>query len=232
VLFYKDFFDCQKCPGAIRYNDPVNGLRPVFDEGAADPSYVIIGMNPGRDEIKQGRPFVGAAGKVLRGIMKEAQTNWQKDTDSDDTPLRRGLFTNMARCQFVFEGTQRNRTPSDDEYAACIPVFDHMWNHVRPSVVLGCGAAVLKLFDIHIPISKCCGGTYDVTRNGVSCKFVPMYHPAFYHRMLSQNTNKAIQVRSRMVDALSTVIELVLEHEAELSRSVEAKDGEIVQAVS
>lgn len=36
---------------------------------------VLVGEAPGKDEIRVGRPFVGASGRVLRGLLRKAEIN-------------------------------------------------------------------------------------------------------------------------------------------------------------
>ena len=44
--------------------------RIVFGEGAENPARMMIGEAPGGDEEKQGRPFVGKAGKNLSAFLE------------------------------------------------------------------------------------------------------------------------------------------------------------------
>lgn len=43
----------------------------VPGEGSADADLVFLGEAPGKEEAKTGRPFIGRAGKVLRGLIGE-----------------------------------------------------------------------------------------------------------------------------------------------------------------
>jgi uracil-DNA glycosylase len=44
----------------------------VFGEGRTDAAIVLVGEQPGDQEDKQGRPFVGPAGRVLDRALREA----------------------------------------------------------------------------------------------------------------------------------------------------------------
>jgi DNA polymerase len=46
-----------------------NGFFPVIGEGNHDARIVFVGEAPGRNEAKTGRPFCGAAGKVLDQLL-------------------------------------------------------------------------------------------------------------------------------------------------------------------
>jgi uracil-DNA glycosylase len=51
--------ECQACP---LYE---NATQTVFGEGPADAKLMLVGETPGDQEDRQGRPFVGPAGKLL-----------------------------------------------------------------------------------------------------------------------------------------------------------------------
>ncbi len=44
---------------------------PVPGEGNADADIIFLGEAPGKKEALTGQPFIGPAGKVLRGLIKE-----------------------------------------------------------------------------------------------------------------------------------------------------------------
>ena len=46
--------------------------HPVFGEGPVNPLVMLIGEAPGGDEAKQGRPFVGKAGRQLDALLSGA----------------------------------------------------------------------------------------------------------------------------------------------------------------
>jgi uracil-DNA glycosylase len=58
--------DCTKCDLGKRRRD-VNG-HFVFGEGVTR-SILFIGEGPGKNEEREGRPFVGRSGKILRGVL-------------------------------------------------------------------------------------------------------------------------------------------------------------------
>ena len=46
-----------------------NGVFPVIGEGSHHASIMFVGEAPGKNEAKTGRPFVGAAGKILDEML-------------------------------------------------------------------------------------------------------------------------------------------------------------------
>ena len=45
--------------------------RPKFAEGPGNARVVLVGQNPGKEEKKQNRPFVGRSGKYLNRVLQE-----------------------------------------------------------------------------------------------------------------------------------------------------------------
>src|SRR5690349_20895454 len=58
--------ECRGCPLWER------GTQTVFGEGAAAARVMHVGEQPGDHEYKEGRPFVGPAGKLLDRALEEA----------------------------------------------------------------------------------------------------------------------------------------------------------------
>ncbi len=48
------------------------GPEMVFGEGAVDATLAIVGEAPGEQEVAEGRPFVGRAGRLLDRLLREA----------------------------------------------------------------------------------------------------------------------------------------------------------------
>ena len=66
---YKQFEEaktkCRKCEVGNVYD------KVVLSDGCKTARIMIIGEAPGADEVEQGRPFVGKAGKLVRETIKE-----------------------------------------------------------------------------------------------------------------------------------------------------------------
>ena len=52
------------------------GTQTVFGEGSQDAEVMFVGEQPGDQEDKQGRPFVGPAGRVLDEALEAAGASW------------------------------------------------------------------------------------------------------------------------------------------------------------
>jgi DNA polymerase len=57
---------CTRCPLYL------DATQTVFGEGSGDARLVLVGEQPGDQEDRAGRPFVGPAGRLLRELLAEA----------------------------------------------------------------------------------------------------------------------------------------------------------------
>ncbi|HRX59044.1 MAG TPA: uracil-DNA glycosylase [Eubacteriales bacterium] len=155
---------------------------PVFGEGALPARVLLIGEAPGAEETKQGRPFVGRAGRQLDalfgsfGITREA-----------------AYITNTVKYRPVVrtERSVRNRTPKPREVEEALPVLLCEIESIRPAFVLTLGNTPLKA------VYCLCGQKPDVVgalhgeripliADSVKFELIPLYHPAsgIYNRAL------------------------------------------------
>ncbi len=123
---------CQACP---LYK---TGTQTVFGEGpetARRARIVMVGEQPGDQEDRQGRPFVGPAGKLLDRALTEA------GIDRDDV-----YVTNAVKhFKWVPAGKRRlHKKPSAREIAACRPWLEAELMILRPEVVVALGATAAQ----------------------------------------------------------------------------------------
>ena len=151
--YYEEIKDCQLCDlSKTRTN-------LVFGEGNPKASIVFIGEAPGNHEDLQGKPFVGAAGKILTQLL-------------ESVGLRRDdiFIANILKCR-----PPENRNPKPEEIETCIP---HLWKQldlIQPKVVCTLGNfATQTLLGKKVAISKVRGQYFQVRNSFV----FPMYHPA------------------------------------------------------
>jgi DNA polymerase len=97
--------------------------NPVFGVGDPESDLVIIGEAPGRDEDKEGEPFVGRAGTLLDKIL-------------DAINFERGdvYITNILKSR-----PPRNRNPKDEEVEAHLPILYKQIELIRPEIILCVG---------------------------------------------------------------------------------------------
>ena len=153
---------CTRCPPSLTRTNAVPG------EGPPDAAVVLIGEGPGRNEDQQGRPFIGAAGKQLDGLLGEAG-------------LSRGevYITNVVKCR-----PPENRRPTGAEADACQPYLARQLGLLHPKVVVLLGDSALKRFLPDEGLAGAHGRAFELG----GTVFFPTYHPAamIYNRSLEK----------------------------------------------
>ena len=92
----------------------------VPGEGPQNSKLVIVGQNPGAEEDKTGRPFVGRAGKFLDKVLIENGID------------RQAVFiTNIVK-----HISPNNRKPFNDEVEACSPYLQKQLEIIQPETVV------------------------------------------------------------------------------------------------
>lgn len=97
--------------------------NPVFGVGDPHADLIIIGEAPGRDEDKEGEPFVGRAGQLLDKIL--AAINFEREEV---------YITNILKSR-----PPRNRNPKQAEIEAHLPVLYKQVALIRPKIILAVG---------------------------------------------------------------------------------------------
>jgi uracil-DNA glycosylase family protein len=107
----------------------------VFGEGAASAEAMFVGEQPGDQEDKAGRPFVGPAGKLFDQALEEAGIDRGKI-----------YVTNVVKhFKWVGRGKRRiHQKPNWSEIAACRPWLDGELAAVEPRVLICLGATAAQ----------------------------------------------------------------------------------------
>jgi uracil-DNA glycosylase len=112
-----------------------NATQTVFGQGRKSSRLMLVGEQPGDYEDRQGRPFVGPAGRELDRALEEAGIE-----------RRDAYLTNVVK-HFKFEERGRRRihqTPKRFEIDACRPWLDAELEVVRPEALVVLGATAAK----------------------------------------------------------------------------------------
>ncbi len=179
VAIAREVGACTKCP---LYE---SRTRVVPGEGPSDARVLIIGEGPGYNEDREGRPFVGAAGQNLEGLLALAGLK------------REGVFiTNIVKCR-----PPGNRRPAKTEADECHPYLRRQIELIDPEVVVLLGDTALKQFFPGSSLGEMHGR--PVTRSGRS--FFPTYHPAsmIYNRTLKAVLDDDFAALGRLLLALA-----------------------------
>jgi DNA polymerase len=119
---------------------------------------MFIGEGPGYYEDRDGRPFIGQAGKLLDEMLAKIGLERQDV-----------YVTNMVKCR-----PPNNRDPLPEELSACAPYLDKQIEIISPRVIVCLGRFSFSKFFPGETISKARGRP----RNWNGIKVYPMYHPA------------------------------------------------------
>ncbi len=120
---------------------------------------MFVGEAPGEQEDVQGRPFVGAAGKLLTELLASVG-------------LRREdvYITNIVKCR-----PPNNRPPRKDESEACRSYLERQIALLQPTVICPMGnSAIHSLIDSVESVTELHGIPFEVGK----ITYFPMYHPA------------------------------------------------------
>ena len=130
----------------------------VPGEGSATAKVMLVGEAPGAKEDQSGRPFVGAAGKLLDALLAEAG-------------LERGdvFITNVVKAR-----PPGNRDPKADEVAHHLPWLEAQLDVIRPKLLVPLGRHALARFAPDAKITQAHGRVLE--RDGRT--LFPMFHPA------------------------------------------------------
>ena len=111
------------------------GTQTVFGEGSPDARVMLVGEQPGDQEDKAGRPFVGPAGRVLDEALEAAGID------------RGGTYvTNVVK---HFKWTRRGKVrlhqkPNAEEVRACLPWLEAELAVVKPEALVCLGATAAQ----------------------------------------------------------------------------------------
>jgi len=143
---------CQKCDLAYGRTHTVPG------EGPADARLMFVGEGPGFHEDRQGRPFVGAAGKLLEELLGSIGLSREEV-----------FIANVIKCR-----PPGNRDPSQEELKACKPYLDRQIEIIRPRVLVTLGRFSMARYFSGTTISRIHG---QAKRFG-GMWVIPVFHPA------------------------------------------------------
>jgi uracil-DNA glycosylase family 4 len=154
---------CTKCRLSETRKNAVPG------EGSKNTRVVFVGEAPGEQEDIQGRPFVGAAGKLLTELLASVG-------------LRREdvYIMNIVKCR-----PPNNRPPRKDEATACRPYLDRQITLIQPKVICPMGNSAIHAF---VDSDESVAGLHGIPFEVGPVTYFPMYHPAAALYTLSLKT--------------------------------------------
>lgn len=182
--------ECTRCPLYKLATQVVPG------DGSSRARIMLVGEQPGDQEDKQGKPFVGPAGAVLSRALEDAGI------------ARREIFVTNAVKHFKFEprGKRRlHKRPNAYEIDRCHWWLDIERAIVKPQIIVALGAtAVRSLTGRPLSIGKIRGRFMPLPDGG---RMLPTMHPSYILR-IRDAADKDEQYRELVADLATCAKEL------------------------
>ncbi|HVL51475.1 MAG TPA: uracil-DNA glycosylase, partial [Actinomycetota bacterium] len=131
----------------------------VWMDGNPESDLMFVGEAPGFHEDRLGKPFVGAAGKLLDGLLEYIGLD------------RSGcVICNVIKCR-----PPANRNPEPDEIASCTPYLRAQIEFIKPTVIVTLGNFATRfLLERQLSITRVRGQIFRT----FGAKVIPTLHPA------------------------------------------------------
>src|SRR3989338_5035684 len=159
------------------YSDPLSlpivrvqtHMKPVIGEGSHFARVVFIGEAPGKNEAETGRPFCGAAGRILDELLASAGIE------------RKSVYiTNIVKDRPPF-----NRDPLPEEIRIYSTFLDRQIDIIQPKAIATLGRFsmdyIMRKFGLDTSITNISdmrGKIFDAQATYGPIKIIPLYHPA------------------------------------------------------
>ena len=145
---------CKKCPLFKGRTNAVPG------EGNIHPEILLIGEGPGSNEDKQGKPFVGDAGKFLDEMLGSIKIK------------REDVFiTNVVKCR-----PPNNRDPLEEEVDECTRNYlFRQIKEIKPKLIVTLGRHSMQVF---FPQIKSISSVHGKAYKKAGQVYYICYHPA------------------------------------------------------
>jgi len=173
---------CTACPLHRTRTQTVPG------QGSDHPDILFIGEGPGGEEDRQGIPFVGRSGELLTRLI--TRLGYTRDEV---------FIGNIVKCRPTVDmAMQKDRAPSPDEVAACIPFLKEQIALLQPKVIVTLGNVALEgLFGIK-GITRLRGEWREF--EGIPT--MPTYHPSYLLRQGGEDKKAFWEVWEDMMKVL------------------------------
>jgi uracil-DNA glycosylase len=172
-----------------------NATQVVFGEGASSAAIMLVGEQPGDQEDRAGRPFVGPAGKLLEKALALAGIDRSK------------VYVTNAVKHFKWKPRGKRRIhekPRQSEIDACRPWLEQEIATVRPKLILCLGAtAAQSLLGRGFRVTRQRGQAIPL-KEGVSV--IATVHPSSILRI--QDDEERHAELGRFVEDLKRAVEL------------------------
>jgi uracil-DNA glycosylase len=162
-----------------------HATQTVFGVGGRSARIMLVGEQPGDQEDRTGKPFVGPAGKLLDRALTDAAID------------RKATYVTNAVKHFKFEprGKRRiHKKPSELEIRACHQWLERELALVRPALVVALGATAARaVFGRATAVEKNRGHIIAgaQTKNALDADLLVTVHPSFLLRVPDEDRDAA-----------------------------------------
>lgn len=179
------------CKGCELYR---NATQTVFGAGLKRSAVVLVGEQPGDEEDRRGRPFVGPAGRLLDEAIRAAGLD------------PKTVYITNAVKHFKWEARGKRRLhkkPSEREIVACSPWLAAELAVVSPAAVMCLGAtAVRAMFGAPLRVKDYRGRFH---RSSLHPNTFVTVHPSSILRLRSADSEGYSREYDRFVEDLESV---------------------------
>lgn len=178
---YQELLDFQNSP-LYKFRTQ-NNYQPVLGQGNRNADIVFVGEAPGKKEAETGRPFCGAAGKILDELLDSINLN-RKDI----------YITNL-----VNDRPPHNRDPKPQEIELYKPFLFRQLQMIQSKVLVPLGRHstqhIFEYFGLQeklMPQGQIHGQCFSPSVDFGNFQIIPLYHPAtaLYNRSLLPDMQK------------------------------------------
>lgn len=169
---------CEKCALCKTRKNVVPG------EGNSNADIMFIGEGPGKNEDEQGRPFIGAAGKLLDKLIALIGLT------------REDIYiANVVKCR-----PPQNRDPLPKEVEKCRPWLDQQIEIIKPKLIVLLGRHSMDRFLPNQKISLAHGKPKRLKGQ----VYFPIYHPAaaLYRNGLLEDLEKDFKKIPKILEVI------------------------------
>ena len=196
--------------------------NPVPGEGPRNAEVMFVGEAPGATEDEMGRPFVGAAGKLLTMALESA-----------GIPRSSVYITNVVKCR-----PPSNREPRPEEIEACSVFLESQILLLKPRIIVTLGnVAGKKVFELGNQrwsgVTKMRGRVYTLSILGLKIVVIPTIHPAaaLYNPSMRDILFNDLRNVKRVLDEISRTPAMVSGNELSTSEQGSRKAKSLLDYV-
>lgn len=151
-------------------DNPTGGF--ITGDGPVPSNILFVGEAPGKNEVEEGKPFVGMAGKTFESYLNMIGLT-RSNIRITNTCFFRPIKLSESK---TGRTTISNRAPKTSEVELFRDILDEEVSLVDPKIIITLGNVPLKRFTEYKSIGECHG---QLVMNKTFGKYVfPMYHPS------------------------------------------------------